>query len=226
MVYHLPETEDYLQKLLERIDSPKQPKGEFHLGTILRELDRWESSYFNRIPQTDNFETSLDAAINKTICHSLSDNLSFGQYITPEALSPLGLELNEALEQYCSSFLNAVTAESEDELFENLKAIRPLKRILPEHLTKALETVVEIYFKAGGEGLGSLCTYFYPGTRGYAIEFSIFPEDIAIPDEGVEKQTEDRIIKLTRTDFITVIYSYEEKKNTFFLPSGVSQRLY
>ncbi len=126
------------------------------------------------LPETDNPVTSLDAAINKTICHSLSDNLSFGQYINQEALSPLGLELNEALEQYCSRFLNAATAESEDELFENLKAIRLLRRIIPEHLTKALETVVEIYFKAMGQELGSLCTHFYPGIKAMRLNSQFF----------------------------------------------------
>ncbi len=195
MVVHLAETKQYLDNVLIEIDSPAQPKGDLHLGRFL---------------EVKNLETFLPV---EKIVHALREYLSFDQYLPLDDPRFKFETPDEVLEGFLKHRYWEIHSQSDDEASAHSKAMRPLIKITPTHVIQTLDIINDIQNGAIRQNLEGLSAYFYNGTKGYAIEFSILPEECTNLKVGETRERVNGGIKITRTDFMTLIlYHVEEKK--------------
>ncbi len=190
MVFHLPETENYLENLLRRIDSPSTASGHLHLGKCLEET---EGSTF--LPK-------------EKIVRALLDYLSLDQYLSPETLTVLPESPERTFTRYLTHLYWEIYSQSDDEASAHGKATRSLRKIIPKQVIQTLEIIDDIQSGAEGQQLAGLEASFYQGTGGYAIEFSILPEGSTTVKIDLEKTTLANGIHITRTDLMTLILCY------------------
>ncbi len=204
MAFHLPETEQYLENLLRKIDSPAQPSGDLHLGKCLEEEEVMD---YDR-EKSESFVSFFPSI--KLLVKALREYLTFDQYPILDNPRFLPNDTRSVLESYLVHSYWEMNAQFSDESSMHRKAMRSLRKIIPRHVTQTLEIIDEIQEVTVRENLEGVGAYFYNGTKGYAIEFSILPEECTILKVGDTSVSVGDGINLIQTDFMTLILSYSK----------------
>lgn len=203
MIFHLPETKQYLIHLLREIDSPAQTSGDLHLGKCLEEE---ELIYYHPTDPSAVFVSPFPSI--KPLIRALREYLSFDQYLPLDHPWLQRDGPGEVLEEYLKHNYWEINSQSDEESSRHRKAMRSIGKIIPNHICQTLITIDDIKNGACRQNLEGLRAFFYGGTKGYAIEFSILPEDCTNLKVGETKERTNGGIKMTRTDVMTLILSY------------------
>ncbi len=204
MTFHLPETKQYLENLLREIDSQAQPSGEIHLGKCLEEEEVMD---YDR-EKSESFVSFFPSI--KLLVKALREYLTFDQYPILDNPRFLPNDTRSVLESYLVHSYWEMNAQFDDESSMHRKAMRQIRKIIPRHVIQTLDTIYDIQNGAVRQNLEGLSAYFYEGTKGYAIEFSILPEDCTNLKVGNTSVSVGDGISLIRTDLMTLILSYSK----------------